>query len=323
MYMNGTKLIEQREKKGWNRAMLERKSGVSLRTIGSAERGGRVRPTTLRKLASALAVPPEYLLIDPKAWRNSDRFPFLDQQEFPNEVEPEQAEILICAAKADMKERPNPESMNFDSALRATKLNLNAKAEIIVKYATALDNVGRNNVALSMVTDIVENPRWQRIHPWIRSWAKYHMAIADRRIAEKDRPNALRHLDQAERRLGEILQDSRKEKSVTKKRQRTAARHQLGVIALERARRSPKKVTGLQHLEHADQHFMQAEKEWHKTSNYREGFAIRRRAEILELRGKRGEAIDLYLDALEIFLRFECSYYCDEIRAKLKNLLTA
>ena len=309
---NSYKLIAARNQRAWSRTELARLSEVSLRTICSLERNEKPpRPSTLLKLTRALKISPEALLTFHEGT-------FLDQQEFPEGVGPEQADLLLSAASADMEASTDPGYWHFEEAEKMTR-DPNDKAEIKIKHATLSDNNGHSERAKRILNQVLKEPGFKNIEPWVKAWAKYHLAIAERRLATRQKPNILKQLNRAETLLKDILVLS--SQSVRTRRQKIAARHQLGVIQLEKAQSTSNICDRIDHLDEAEKWFLEAEEAWRKSNNFREGYSLRRRAEIRAKQVRIPEAIDLYLDAYEVFLRFDCKRYCKEIRTNMKQLI--
>jgi transcriptional regulator with XRE-family HTH domain len=63
--VNRQALYDLRIRKGWSMSELGRQAGVSPSHISAVERGGDIRPDTLKKLADALGEPIEKLLSEP------------------------------------------------------------------------------------------------------------------------------------------------------------------------------------------------------------------------------------------------------------------
>ncbi len=58
--------------KGWTQSELARQVGVSVNTVQAWERGARIRPSNLIRLAAALSVEPLTLLNEIEEWRDQN-----------------------------------------------------------------------------------------------------------------------------------------------------------------------------------------------------------------------------------------------------------
>jgi len=59
---------------------------------------------------------------------------------------------------------------------------------------------------------------------------------------------------------------------------------------------------------------------WRKTGNFREGYALRRLADIAEIQEDMLKAHSYLVDAFEVFVRHDCYRYRDEVRVHLDRL---
>jgi len=74
-------------------------------------------------------------------------------------------------------------------------------------------------------------------------------------------------------------------------------------------------------LRTAYKHFESAARRWRKMENFREGYALRRLAEIAQQEGHLLDAHRDLMAALEVFVRHDCYRYADEVRAHIKTLV--
>jgi tetratricopeptide (TPR) repeat protein len=229
-------------------------------------------------------------------------------------------EILREGAVADMSNDFATARARFEEALQTVPSgDLDGKAHIIIRCATALDN-NRNSVeALSLLRPLLEEKQWHVLQPKIVKWLKYHVALAHRRIAESLEINddvVTGNLDTADVLFKEV-------ESTGETGQRIAATHQLGCVLWVRAAKAYAVRERTTLLEKAQGCFRQAAKKWQAAGNFREGYALRRLAEIAESQGEHVRAHNLLLDALEVFVRHDCYRYRDEVRRHLDRLVRA
>ncbi|MEI7462632.1 MAG: helix-turn-helix transcriptional regulator [Pirellula sp.] len=63
VFVNGPRLVELYRRRGWSQLDLAGKSGLDVRTIAKVKKGGACDASTLQRLASALNVSPEALML--------------------------------------------------------------------------------------------------------------------------------------------------------------------------------------------------------------------------------------------------------------------
>lgn len=241
--------------------------------------------------------------------------PFLKQLLFPDPLDNQALRMLHKAARADM-------SGDYDTAekvlkdLKSDRANqMNGKAEIIVKLATVLDNAGKSKESIDELRKLVESDKWMRLPSDIYDWIRYHLALADRRLAENNPSVELKDLKEVQTKF-KTIHDSTKNV-----RHRAACKHQLGVVSWIKSQNTLEKNVAEKERKNARNYFLKAAESWKAQGNFREGYSLRRLAELEVSEGKARRAVELLLGALEIFARHGCDKYQKEVRAKLVEFL--
>jgi transcriptional regulator with XRE-family HTH domain len=313
---NGTTLRARRYSKGLTLVELAHKSGVSRRTIITIETRGGGKPGTLTKLAIALGDP---FLFLPDTARNSsvlgDCPRFLLKQIFPDTTDAVQA-ILREASVAEMTGDFRAARSRFEAAL-AVPLSRDfevVRAYVTIRCAGALDNAGQSREALARLQLLKSSLVVHKLSCDIRNWADYHIALAYRRLAEVSRNRFDMNLNLAKEGFETLQKEGNKP-------QRIAATHQLGCILLARALRTPVKHRSAL-LRRAAKQFEEAAEAWREDANFREGYAIRRRAEIAEIEEDWMDAHRRLLDAFEVFARHDCFRYQAAVRSRLVSMMS-
>src|SRR5665213_683106 len=306
MKTNGSRIRDLRGAQGLTQEMLARLSGLSVRTVKASE-SGEIGTRSLGKLAAALNVEPMELLDDFAELPSLREFPrFLLQQVFPGS-DHDTVDLLRRGAVAEIRSDFESARALFEEALETqTDDDLDSKAQVIIRCATALDNARRSREALDMLQPLLKDNRWQRVKPWIMKWLKYYIALAHRRIAENSDSESEDNLTQAEKGFREI-------QATGEPAQRIAATHQLGCVFWVRANRARSKRQKSTSLRQAVRHFEEARRRWQNIGNFREGYALRRLADIAEIQQHRLMAHTYLVDALEVFVRHDCYRYREEV----------
>lgn len=276
-------------------------------------------PRTLKALALALGVRVTALLDElADVPRESDVPRFLLQQIMPEVQDHKLAEILRAGAVADMQQHYADAELRYERALEVQDDDdLDTKAQLLIKCASAADNAGHSRRAIELLEPLLADRAWCKVKPWILDWMRYHVALAYRRTADrilKATPGASveEQLGHAERLLLRVQTTGRPSQAV-------AATHQLGCLHWLRATTAPGNQAK-RHLAKARRCFEEATRKWRKVGNFREGYALRRLADIAQRVGDGAGAHRLLLDALELFVAHDCGRYRNEVRAHLEEL---
>lgn len=311
MKMDGAKLRALREGRCESRADFAKACGVGESTIKYWELGKskRVLPATVHRICVRLKVRREQLVDLSDSDTGHKALPsFLAQQIVPDGPD-EFLEMMREAAIADMKGDHRSAQRLYRGALaKIGDHDAAAKAQVIVRYMTSLDDSAACEEA---ARGLEYELRRLRDGP-VAHWARYHLALAYRRLAERSKGS--RYLRTAERMFREVW-------SRGDSRQRVAAMHQLGCILLVRASREVRAKSRAALLRRARRYFERAALRWREAENFREGYALRRLAEIAEQEGDIAAAHHQLLAAFEVFVRHECYRYRDEVREHLKQLV--
>ena len=199
--------------------------------------------------------------------------------------------------------------LRYEQALEAIgNRDAAAKAQLLVRYMTSLDNSAGSERAARVLEKELKQP----MHSAVALWARYHLALAYRRMAERSKVGT--YLDEAEKILREVECNG-------DAKQRVAAVHQLGCVFLVRASRECNNKPKTALLRKARNYFKSAAGRWRKMENFREGYSLRRLAEIAEQEGQQVDAHQDLLSAFEVFVRHDCYRYADEVRAHIEALL--
>jgi len=309
MRINSTLVKSLRHSAGLTQLKLSSLAKLSLRTIKTVENGNpEVSPTTRQKLANVFRIAPIQLLVDFVEEPNNQGFPlFLLQQVFPIKINHDLMETVKQGILADMQ-------ADYKSAEAWLKKVYNTqpeddydmKAQFLVKYAASLDNAGNSQKTVELLEPIVMGRTKRKVKSQVKNWVTYHLAVAYRRVSEDFNDGSEEILDEAER-LFRIVQ------TTGEPHQMIAATHQLGVILWIRAQ-----IEGSTKLyKSAKKHFETAQKRWKKNNNFREGYSLRRLADIARAENNDERALELLFDALEVFAKHECERYVSEVRGKL------
>lgn len=312
---DGRRFLERRKRAGLTQAGLAERAGVSLTTVKSAERGRSLGHESLRRLALALGCQPASL-------RGSKRPPkhdiprFLLQQSFP-EVRYEIGEALREGAVDDMRREFDSARLRYERALkRHVGGDPSERRQVIIRSAISLDNAGQSAQALKMLEDEIHGHPWPKNEEPLLMWFKYHAGLAHRRLAEAEIDVAERqkHIEDCETLL-------RQAESLGNPEQRIAATHQLGCVYVVKARFERRKPQARALLKRASMFFENAGKKWRKRQNFREGYSLRRLADIAQARKHERTAFAHLLSAFEVFVRHDCHRYGDAVRAEIEMLL--
>jgi transcriptional regulator with XRE-family HTH domain len=311
MKIDGTKILALREGRCESRGDFAKACGVGESTIKYWERGNskRVLPATVYRICVRLKVRREQLLDLSDSSTGRKALPsFLAQQIVP--VGPAGfLEMMREAAIADMKGDHRSAQLLYRGALvKIGDRNAAAKAQVMVRYMTSLDDSAAcEEAARGLEIELRRQPDGPIAH-----WARYHLALAYRRMAERSKGS--NYLRTSERMFREVWSKGDAE-------QRVAAEHQMGCVVLVRACREGRRKSRGALLRRARRHFEKAAFRWRKTENFREGYALRRLAEIEEQEGDTAAAHRHLLAAFEIFVRHECYRYRDEVREHMERLV--
>jgi hypothetical protein len=177
-----------------------------------------------------------------------------------------------------------------------------------VRYVTSLDN----SAAFEKAATILERQLSRPMPGPVALWARYHLALAYRHMAERSKVES--YLDKAQRIFLEV-------ECTGDTKQRVASVHQLGCVFLVRASRETANKRSAALLRKAYNYFEAAARRWRRMENFREGYARRRLAEIAEQQGHLLDAHRDLIAALEVFVRHDCYRYADDVRAHIKTLV--
>jgi len=311
MKIDHAKVLALRETRCESRGDFAKACGVSGSTIKYWELGKskRVLPATVHRICVRLKVRREQLLDLSDSDTGRKALPsFLAQQIVPDGPAGF-LEMMREAAIADMKgNHASAQLLYRDALAKIGDRSAAATAQVMVRYMTSLDD----SAACEEAACGLENELRCLPDGPIANWARYHLALAYRRMAERSKGS--RYLRTAERMFQEVL--SKGDSS-----QRVAATHQLGCIMLVRASHESRAKSWAALLRRARRHFERVALRWRETENFREGYALRRLAEIAEQEGDIGAAHRMLLGAFEVFVRHECYRYRDEVREHLERLV--
>lgn len=311
MKIDRAKVRALREARCESRADFAKACGVGESTIKYWELGKskRVLPATVYRICVRLKVRREQLLDLSDSDTGRKALPsFLAQQIVPDGPAGF-LEMMREAAIADMKGDHRSAQLLYRNALaKIGDRNASAKAQVMVRYMTSLDD----SAACEEAARGLENELRRQPDGPIAHWARYHLALAYRRMAERSKGSI--YLRTAERMFREVW-------SKGDSRQQVAAVHQLGCILLVRASREGRAKSRAALLRRSRLHFERAALRWRKTENFREGYALRRLAEIAAQEGDVATAHRQLLAAFEVFVRHECYRYRDEVRDLLERLM--
>jgi len=311
MKIDGAKVKALRETRCESRGDFAKACGIGESTVKYWELGKskRVFPATVHRVCVRLEVRPERIL-DMSDSDIGQRAlpPFLGQQIVPDGPAGF-LEMMREAAIDDMKGDHRSAQLLYRGALaQIGDPNAAAKAQVIVRYMTSLDDSAAcEEAARGLEHELRNLPDGPVAH-----WARYHLALAYRHMAE--RSNSASYLRTAERMFREV-------RSKGDSKQRVATGHQLGCVLLVRASREHRAKSRAAMLRCARRYFERAALRWREADNFREGYALRRLAEIAEQAGDVATAHRLLLDAFEVFIRHECYRYRDDVRKHLARLI--
>lgn len=310
MRIDSEKVKKLRETRGQTQARFAASCGVGESTIKYWE-GGKSRralPGTVLRVINRLGIRRARILSPYGQGSGPDELPrFLDQQNFPRSS-PEIFEAVRKAAVEDMRADFTAASLRYEQALQTIgNRAAGEKAQLLVKYAASLDNSSRFEEAARLL----EREFDRSLTGPVAHWARYHLALAYRRIAERTKGES--YLDKAEVIFREVSKKG-------DERQRVAAGHQLGCVLLVRASRASNTKGKTALLRKARKHFEAAAGRWHREGNFREGYSLRRLAEIAALEEHPFEAHGRLLDAFEVFVRHDCYRYAREVRKQIEGL---
>ena len=309
---------------GLTQSELAAQADVAVRTVKSIEAGKAVRVSSLRKVAIALDVALTRVAADPMNLPSTSETvpPFMLQLRLPKEVPGQIAEELMKAASMAMKDQFHEAHYGFKNALSMVE---DAQDEIMLatggRYAEivaqvylnlikSLDDSGEHELALKFLEQLAASNQSSGVEAWI----KYRLALAERRIAENSEDGSPERLDHAEQLFREVHDQHGSRESI-------GAAHQLGVICLLRAERSSgsqKRVA--QFRSKAKKYFEYSREQWREMGNFREAYSVTRLAQISEEDGDIHGAVELLLDALEIFAKHEAEHFRAEVREQLTEL---
>jgi transcriptional regulator with XRE-family HTH domain len=316
MRVNRARLRQYRHLAGFTQKALARRAGVSVGTIKGGERGRGVHGGTLKKIALALNVDIMQLMNGLAKAPKVDIPRFLLHHILPDHVDHDIEAAFRDGVIADMHREFDRARLRFEQALEADAgNNLDVTAQLIIRCAAAMDNARQSREALAMLDPLLSERRWRDVQPQIRSWLKYHVGVVHRRIAETNDATSSSHLHTAEVLLKEV------ETTGADPDTRIAATHQLGCVWLVKGRQTTHAQRRSAAWRHAVRYFNEARKKWQKKSNFREGYSLRRLADIAQLAHDHRAAHSYLLDALEVFVRYDCYRYRDEVRAELDQLV--
>lgn len=310
----GPRVRQFRLQKGWTQKKLSEASRVSLRTLKSLENGAVFSPTTLRKLAAALEIDVERLDDSGDAVSEDDLPGFLVQKAFPD-LGDAIAQLTRDGALADMRGDFEHAVESFQSASEQYENAIDSQAQLIIRWAISMDNAGRNEEAINDLRPLLVNEKWQQLRPQITDWVKYHIAIAQRRVVEKEKDESkwdVKQLHRIARQFRELVKNGDEKIQV-------GATHQLGVIHMLLYRQSGDQKEKAR----AVRHYRKSRKAWKENQNFREGYSLRRLAELSAREGEWKAAHSMLLDALEVFSVNRAERYRRETRDALTALLDA
>ena len=314
MEIEGARLRRLRLAAAWTQQELADRARISLRAVKYAE-AGRSSGSTTTRLAAVLRVPSRSLVVRGPVDLESMPPGFLFQQTVPA-AGSDVVQSVREGAVADMRRDFVTAKLRIEKALEAGEsISIDSRAQLNVKKAIALDNSGDSRGALALLEPWLAPNRLKDVTPETACWLKYHVALACRRIAEMGGRESGRLL----KRAGALL---REVEYVGDREQRIAATHQIACVWLVLAIGAPNGSSRGRSvlLRRASRAFVDAAHKWRRNQNFREGYSLRRLAEIALLKGDSTTACRYLLDALEVFARFECYRYRDEVRAQLEGL---
>jgi tetratricopeptide (TPR) repeat protein len=204
---------------------------------------------------------------------------------------------LDKATELDLKGLPDKARKLCDRLLASPGLHSRERALVVVKKAIYYGNAGQHRLSLGTLQEIFENsPEDNRI----LEWARFHRALARRRLWELD-PKGSDLLDDAESELRQLRRQPH---------WAAAANHQLGAIH-----------QGRKEFDKALECLEKARNIWQRENNHREGFSRRRIAQIYVAKKKYRWALEHLFAAACIFSRSGARRYADDVNKELKKLL--
>jgi transcriptional regulator with XRE-family HTH domain len=294
--LNAEAVRRRRKTLGETQKELAKRAQISPRWLIGVEKGKRpVKISLASLLAEALDVELDSLLL--KSIRESA----LSWKEVPGLSQAE-CRRLQSALELDMAGNPLAAVEQCDRILsRLRPGEGDFQTVVTIKKATFLDNAGKHREALAILDSLLENMGsggGQRKEQWC--WAKYHRAIANRRLGQ---------FKEAERELRELQQDG-------DGRCKVSAQHQLGTVYLELAAAGREKF-----YRRALACFEAVQEQWGEEGDHREGFAYRRMAEVYAAQGQLREALKALFSAATVFAAHECRRYVRDVEEEFQALL--
>lgn len=308
---SNTTLKRLRKSHGMTQRMLAKSAGCSLRTIKNAEAGQSISARTLSRIAACLGVAPVQLSVDPLPKLPVQPPSFLAQQHFPIALDPHILESLQKAAAADMKRNYPSAQRILNELLQSDKQDEMVRARILVRLASVLDNRGENSKAVGKLQELLQSPKAAKLPQEIYDWVRYHLAVAQRRLATQNGHPDRSLLGEAARTF-QMIYDSTRMRD-----QRAACNHQLGVIALVRGKAEESTSKARKHFHKARKLLFLAASWWSSAHNFREGYSLRRLADLDYEEGKKLHGLKHLIDALVVFSHHGCDKYVEEVRERI------
>lgn len=295
-------------------------ASISRRTLQDIERNIRlVGPDVLKAVATVLRVPPGRLVVETVHTPTWGGHTWIEDQvhyawlQLPT-LPVAQGRELVHAIRCAMAGRADQAARICRRVLGQIQKDdgFEEYAAVLVKLVTFLDEAGRHREALKELEEFsADLEAGYKCSPSCRLWAEYHRGICLRRLAEEDTDlysaaeGVFRRLEESGGKL------------------RTAAAHQLGVVYLEQAARTRGKRAARLFAQ-ADQLFSKAHRDWKRRGGaFREGFPLRRLGQSCALQGRYREALERFLQALTVFIRYHSHRYVHNTLKDIRTYVSA
>lgn len=280
----GAVVRQIREDRGLSQRKLAEFARLSLRRLQAIESGqALVRRNTVKGLSSALGVDSHEIVdIRVTTWR------WLPELEVGDAISK-----LVKAIDADMAGDHRSAVELAQNALRLVDPYRQREdyCAVMIKLLTFMDHEGQHERVIDLTRQLIQVTPVSGIGEGV---ARYREALALRR---------LERFDEAAR-IFESLHRSRACEVWV------SALHQLGVIHLERAKRTAVGPTRSRLLDQALEAFERCIDIWRKCDGpHRMGFALTRLGQTLSLRGDHQAALSAFCEALYTFARHNCMRY--------------
>ena len=280
----------------WNRKRRpeETARGISVRTINIIEQNHRaVKQEIARMLGEALGVDWKTLIASVVYQRGLSYLPL-------EGVRKEIRDGVKRAIQLSMYGDPRKAAECIAKLRRdLPALTANENATLIVKEASFRDESGEHLEAYRLLDALRKSADFDALPASTRNWAIYHAAIALRR---------LNRLDEALSTLEPLLIDKGDATWA-------AAMHQRGVVFLLKAKNGDASA-----IVEARNALETSRERWRHERNHREGFSLRRLAEVCVLEGRIAEAALCLFDAGAIFSASGCHRDLAQTREQLRQL---